>query len=389
MKNLFTQKTLFLIIVVLFWFAQYVYIPFQNPYLAACGVSSQMIGLIVGTYGIAQCIMRLPAGIFADLISKSKVFILAGVLSAGTASVIRIISPDKLGFLVGNIFSGIASSMWISYMVYFASFYKKDESSKATGTIIAFNNIGMLLGFVVSTIFYDKFGMRFICLLSAVSGALGAVLSMFVKEHRNNIVCLISVKDCINACKNKNLIFFSILALVQQGIQMSTTMSFTNQILKSLNADSIIIGMSSIIYMISAVLSAAFASSKLCARKGPVFWIPFVFVLVSVYCILVPLAGIKLIFVLQILPGMSTGVLLSLITSESMKEADVCTKSTAMGMFQAVYAIGMFIFPIIAGEIANAYSMKTAYFVLAIVSLSASSLSLIYYKKDSVCSIMN
>lgn len=42
------QKNLLLIIVVLFWFAQYVYVPFQTPYLSTMQVSSSMIGIIIG-----------------------------------------------------------------------------------------------------------------------------------------------------------------------------------------------------------------------------------------------------------------------------------------------------------------------------------------------------
>lgn len=45
------QKNLLLIIVVLFWFAQYVYVPFQTPYLLTMQVSSSMIGIIIGIYG--------------------------------------------------------------------------------------------------------------------------------------------------------------------------------------------------------------------------------------------------------------------------------------------------------------------------------------------------
>lgn len=382
MKNIINQKTLLLIIVILFWFAQYVYIPFQNPYLAICNVSANMIGTIIGAYGIAQCLLRFPVGIFADSIGKHKCFIFLGIAFAGLASCVRVIMLSGEGFLIANILSGIASSTWISYMVHYTGYFSNEEQQKGTSNIILVNNLGMLLGFVVSTLFYDKFGMRFLCTMSAISGMVGTVLALNIKDHKNKeFIRNVPFSKYASICKNKRLIFFSVLALIQQGIQMSTTMSFTTQILKDLGAASLIVGLSSILYMVSAVLSAGFASSKFCIKSGPKLWIFIVFSLISIYCVIVPTtSSILAIFLLQILPGMSTGILFSYLTSEAMKEVPQYQKSTAMGFFQAVYAIGMSIFPIVVGKIASTTSIKNGYFVLALISVFGATASIIYYR---------
>jgi len=386
MKKLVHQRILLLVIVVLFWFSQYVYIPFQNPYLTMRNVSANMIGSIIGAYGIAQCLLRLPVGIFADSIGKHKCFIFLGVAFAASASAVRVFMPSGEGFLIANVLSGIASSTWISYMVHYTGYFSKDDQQKATSTIILVNNLGMLFGFMVSTLFYDKLGMRFLCVMSASSGIIGTVLALNIKDHQQKEVeKRLSYINYISVCKNRRLIFFSILALIQQGIQMSTTMSFTTQILKDLGTSSLIIGLSSILYMLSAVVSAGFASSKFCNKYGPKLWIPIVFLLVSIYCILVPSIGsIFIISLLQILPGMSTGILCSYLTSEAMKEIPQYKKSTAMGFFQAVYAIGMSVFPIIVGKIASAISIQNGYFVLAIISVLGMGASIIYYRNFKI-----
>lgn len=382
MKKIINQKTLLLIIVILFWFAQYVYIPFQNPYLAMCNVSANMIGTIIGAYGIAQCLLRFPVGIFADSIGKHKCFIFLGIAFAGLASCVRVIMPNGEGFLIANILSGIASSTWISYMVHYTGYFSNEEQQKGTSNIILVNNLGMLLGFIVSTLFYDKFGMRFLCTMSAISGMVGTVLALNTEDHKNKeFIRNVPFSKYASICKNKRLIFFSVLALIQQGIQMSTTMSFTTQILKDLDAASLIVGLSSILYMVSAVLSAGFASSKFCIKSGPKLWIFIVFSLISIYCVIVPTtSSILVIFLLQIVPGMSTGILFSYLTSEAMKEVPQYKKSTAMGFFQAVYAIGMSIFPMIVGKIASATSIKNGYFVLALISVFGATASIIYYR---------
>ncbi|WP_055665144.1 MFS transporter [Desnuesiella massiliensis] len=379
MKKTLNQKNLLLTIVVLFWFAQYVYIPFQNLYLVMNGVSSNMIGTIIGAYGISQCLLRLPAGIFADSIGKHKCFIFLGVIFAGIASCIRVIMPAEIGFLIANVLSGIASSMWISYMVHYTGYFSKEDQQKATSKIILVNNVGMLFGFIVSTLFYNNLGMKFLCATSVIAAIVGSILSFWVKDHKQ-VDKKTSFRECISICKNKRLIFFSLLALIQQGIQMSTTMSFTTQILQELGAAPLVVGLASIFYMVSAVVSARFASSKFCVKKGPKVWIPIVFSLICLYCILVPnVDNIFIIFSLQLLPGMSTGILLSYLTSEAMVEVPQHQRSTAMGLFQAVYAIGMSIFPMVVGKIAGFMSIKSGYFILAFIALVGAVLSKIYY----------
>lgn len=176
------QKNLLLIIVVLFWFAQYVYVPFQTPYLSTMQVSSSMIGIIIGIYGFSQMILRMPIGIMADKNGRHKLFIILGVTASALASVFRIILEPQTGFLVGNILSGFASAMWISFMVLYASYFTCENLQRAMGLIMAANNIGVLGGFVLSTLSYNHLGMNFLCLLSICSGVPAILLSFGIKE---------------------------------------------------------------------------------------------------------------------------------------------------------------------------------------------------------------
>ena len=375
-----SQEILFLGIVCLFWFAQYVYIPYQTMYLSGIGISGSVIGVIVGAYGISQMLLRLPVGVCADRIGQHKKFILIGAGSSGLASFFRICLDGEKGFFFGNLFSGLASAMWISYMVFYTGQFEKDEQQKATSRIVMFNNIGMLLGFIVSTLGYSVMGMRWLCIFSCIAGCLACSLACLIKEQPSKRGDL-SVGQLLGVCRGKQILMFSFVALIQQGIQLTTTMSFTNQIIKNLGVNDQLIGLSSIIYMLSAVGFSALASSKICSKKGPRFWIPMVLALLAAYCILVPSVGnVLVIFVLQILPGMATGILFSYATSEAMKDVPAEKKSTAMGFFQAFYAIGMTAFPMLTGKIVGIYGMKAGYFVLAGIALAGSMLSLGYYR---------
>ncbi|WP_312504090.1 MFS transporter [Lacrimispora sp.] len=377
------QEIHYLAMVSLFWFAQYVYIPYQTTFLTASGASSAFTGMVVGAYGISQLLLRFPIGLCADSVGRHKYFIMAGAIASGTASVFRVFWCNGAGFLAANFFSGLASAMWISFMVFYTNHFSARDQQAATSRIVLFNNFGMLLGFLCSTITYHRIGMAGICLLSVCAGLLAFLLSAGIKE-RDVKPSIHKTRELLSVCKIRHLWMFSVIALIQQGIQLTTAMSFTNQILKSLGATDWIVGISSVIYMISSVGFAAFAASGTCSRKGPRFWIPLVFAVVALYCILVPAAGsVPVILLLQILPGMSTGILFSFATSEAMQEIPAGSKSTAMGLYQAVYALGMTTFPIFTGALASRAGILKGYLLLAWIACMGGIGAAVYYKRKA------
>lgn len=369
--SLVFQKNLLIAIVVLFWFAQYVYVPFQTPYLIGMQVSSSMVGVIIGIYGFSQMALRMPIGIMADKNGHHKFFIIVGVASSALASIFRILLSPEIGFFIGNILSGLASAMWISFMVLYASYFTKENLQKAMGLIIAANNIGVLGGFVISTLLYNYLGMNFLCLLSVCSGVPAILLSFLIKETRSEATTL-KVSSLIKVYVDKRLIFFALIALVQQGILMATCMSFTTQVAHELNATSIQIGLLSIVYIVSAVIFSYFSASVFAQRYSSKFWIVTIMFCLAIYCFIVPnVQSPNLLILAQILAGMSTGIIFSFATSEAMKNVPVEKRSTAMGYYQAIYAVGMTVVPMFSGIISESYGLDMAFYIEGTVAVLA------------------
>ena len=119
MKDKTKQMRMLLILVCIFWFGQYVYIPYQTTYLTEIGVSADIIGIIIGAYGLVQIFFRIPVGIFADMGGGHKKIITLGICCVGIASLIRVLFPNAAGFFAENLFSGLGASACISYMVFY------------------------------------------------------------------------------------------------------------------------------------------------------------------------------------------------------------------------------------------------------------------------------
>ncbi len=372
-------NTLF-IIMILYWFSLYTYIPFQVPYLYALNVTPSIVGIILGLYGASQMILRFPFGIISDYFGKYKIFIVLGSLLSAVSCIIKIVYPSANGFLVGNILTGVAASTWLMYMVLYYSYFDRSKEHMAASKCLVANVIGMFLGFLFATIFYQKFGMNLMLIAAAFAAFAATILALFLKEEKrekkNNI------KDLILVIKNKRLLFFSVLSIIEQGIHMAASVSFTLNRIKELGGASYLVGIASLLNMFFAIVSAYIASTSFASKRGSKFYVPFSFVLLGLYCVAVILT--KNIFVIvasQILSGLSIGMLASYLTSEALIEIDRDKKSSAMGFYQTAYSIGIFIYPIITGKIVEMYSIEIAYIFLTASAIICAFIALLYYKR--------
>jgi len=377
-----TKRLLFMI--ALFWFTQYLHVPFQAVYLNTLNISSQMIGFIVGVYGIAQFALRVPVGIGADRNGNHKLFIMIGMATAGLGAVFRVFMPNGIGFLIANMLSGMASAMWISFMVLYTNYFPKDEQRKAMSKSILANTTGIMLAFVSSTILYHVLGMVHLNVLAIIAGAVGFFLASTLEKPELKTEIL-SVKTLLMVVKNKKLLIFSGLALVKQGVQLATVMSFTSQVIRDLGASNTLVGVGTIVFMTSSVIFARIASTeKFIQRFSKKLLIPTILGLMGLYCFLIPNSTeIWQIFLLQILPGIANGILFALLTAEAMSEIPLEKKSTAMGCYQAIYAIGMILLPTISGVISGNFTMGHAFYFLSMTCLIAALVSFFYYRDAS------
>ena len=374
------QKAIFFGATSFFWFSLYIYIPFQTTYLLVLGYSSILVGSIVGAYGFTQLVLRIPLGISADLRGKHKPIMATGCILAAIASLFRIILPNDAGFLIGGLISGAGASTWISFVIFHSSLYPKEDQQKANSLSIAANNTGVLAAFLLGLLCYDELGMGFLCLLSVAAGIFSFLLCLLIKEPVLEQRQSIPVRELITVFKNKRMLVFALLSLVQQGIVLTTAMSFTTQHIQKLGADGTQIGICSIIYILVGVVSAFFCSSKLFIRLGGKRLIPAVHIGLTAYCILLPLTvSVWQVYLAQILAGLSQGISFSLCNGESVAEIPPGKRSTAMGVFQAIYALGMTTFPILCGKISSSYSMATSYYFLAVLCAGSVLLSLWFY----------
>ena len=227
--------------------------------------------------------------------------------------------------------------------------------------------------------------MKGLCVLGVLAGILACIMTMSLPSFqfsyssgKNSFINL------INVFKSKTLLISGALAFIQQGIQMATTMSFTNQVIKEIHAPTYAEGLSSIIYMCSAVLFARLTSSKYIEKFSDRSILIVSYFLLALYCFAIPLARkIYLIYLLQIIPGVGTGILFAILNAAAISNVPQKSLSTATGVFQSIYALGMTLFPIFAGQLRTQYSMTVSFQVMGILALLGDCIVIIFWQKVS------
>ena len=129
--------------VFLFWFSVYTYPSFLSTYAVdGLGAAKVMAGMIVGSYGLTQMVLRIPLGIASDLLKKRKLFVMIGFgLSIAASSGLSAVAlcagdgnvPEWLAAaaLLFRGISGMTAATWVNFTVLYSSSYQGDQVAAA------------------------------------------------------------------------------------------------------------------------------------------------------------------------------------------------------------------------------------------------------------------
>ncbi|MBQ9942254.1 MAG: MFS transporter, partial [Christensenellaceae bacterium] len=337
-------------------------------------------------YGATQLIIRVPLGVYADKKSRHRPFIVTGTLCAALASLLRILFPVELSFLAANMLSGVAASTWISFTVLNTGYYPPEQITRATSRILMANNAGTLIGFIVGALVVQVAEVPVLFMLSIGSGLLGFVLSLFIYEPALPQKASPSIKQLLSICTRRRLLLFAAAALLLQGVNMATAMSFSTQYATDIGGTTLEVGICSILYMVACISSSAFAGSRLVQKSDTRKVVGLFMGFYGLYGILTPFATrLWMLYILQFVGGFAYATPFSLFMSGAMTGVPREKKATAMGFYQAVYSIGMTFIPMLMGALVQASGMQLGYFAMAAACvLNALLVILVLSKKGAI-----
>jgi len=352
------------------WFSLFSYLPILPGYARAMGASYELIGMIMGAYGLTQILFRFPLGIISDRLGKRKIFVIIGLILCVISSIGMFFSTNPHWLLVFRAVSGIAATTWVVHTILFAASYATSESGRAMGIVNSISNMGQMLATLTGGLVAYMWGDSHAFLLGAVGGAIGLVFSFGIAEQNRNTRETLTLAGLIELGRDRHLVLVSALAFLLQIIVYSTIYGFIPLAAKKIGATNIDLGLLPTLFMLPGIF-ASLASGVLFTRWfGSKNTIIAGFVIMSTSVLVIPsIQNLTLLYISQIAGGFGQGMTFPLLLELGIKHVDHGKRATAMGYLQAMYGIGMFLGPVIVGVLSDRFGLDWGFWTIGIIGL--------------------
>ena len=399
MKASFRKELPVLAAIFFFWFSMYTYPSFFSAYVSDRLLAPEvMTGLIVGAYGFAQMILPIPLGIASDWSRRRKPFVMLG-FCASLLACVGLIATEALAArgqvgtfthvvaLLARGLSGVTAATWVSFSVLYSASYEADEIAPAVSRLMVpqygSQIVAMLLGAQLAQRVHETAAFA----LAAVAALAGLVLMRRVPERPPEGERL-TLKSVAGVLSDRGLRVGTLLGTLFRLICWGTVLGFVPNWARDVAGLSVSqLGYLSVMYLLPNTVMARLSGAHLAPRFGFRKVLAAGFAIVGLACFLYPRAtGLWPLLGVQGIFGLGMGLILPLTLAAAIRDIPDRRRGAAMGVYQAVYGVGMFIGPVAAGWIISALptaieGMTVNFYVNGALSLLGVALTLLLMRR--------
>lgn len=327
-----------------------------------------MVGIVLGMYGFWQAAIRLPVGIAADWLGARKPFIIAGFILAGSGAWLLGAANGIPDLIIGRSITGLAAATWVPLVVSFSILFKPEEAVRATAILTLVSSFSRMIATGVTGTL-NKLGGYPLAYYLAAGTALLALLVILPVGEKKRIPQSRNSKQILKLISRRDVLLPALLAAVAQYVIWTSTFGFIPILAKQLGANDVTQSM--LMSMnIAVVLLGNLAATTLVRRIGSrkLVLIGIIFLCSSIF-IAALAQSLLAIFIAQICSGMAMGINSPILMGKSIEMVRSEERTIAMGLHQAVYAIGMFSGPWLSGLIADAIGIQPMFALTGLMCL--------------------
>jgi DHA1 family multidrug resistance protein-like MFS transporter len=357
-----------LISVGLYWISLYLYVPTLPVYAQSKTTNLALVGTVLAQYGLWQALIRLPLGIFSDWLGRRKQLIMLGFVLAGLGAWIMGMSNQIGGLVVGRAITGLAAGSWVVMVVYFSSLFPPAQAVRATALLSLVNSVCRMFATGLTGTLNGLGGYSLAFYLAAIAAGAALVIYLPVKEEK-----LPSVKPSFQTTgrliTRRDVLLPAILNAVLQYAVWATTFGFLPILAKQVGASdvtqSLLVSMN-----IGVVTIGNLITTAIIHRVGTRRLTYIIFMLIGLGVFGAAFAhNLPMVFAAQFIIGLGAGAGYPLLMGLSIEHVDRPERSTAMGLHQAVYAIGMFGGPWLSGILADWWGLLPMFVFTGVITL--------------------
>lgn len=359
----------------LWWISLYLYIPVFPVYIQTTGANLNVVGAVLSAYAIPQVLLRIPIGIWSDRLGRRKPLVVAGIIFTSLGALGLGLAKTPWLLFLARMTAGVGAATWVVFPVYFAEYYPPDESGRAIGLINFVRNIALIAATAGGGLMAEKLGLRSPFFYAALLGILALPALLGTRESMIPKVRVSFWANFRSVATRPLLIAVSCMAILHTFTVFSGIFGFVPVYAAELGASSSELGLITMInlgFTALGSLSAAWVWQRL-GYRVTLFW-SALFVAASFFA--TPfISTAAVLMAAQVSFGLGAGIISTMLMNLSIRGLPQEQQATAMGVFQAVYAVGMLAGPIISGFLGTMRNISEIFYLTGAVGLLIAALS--------------
>ena len=351
------------------WVGLYLYVPILPVHVQSAGGSLYLVGAVVAAYAIPQVLLRIPIGVWSDSLGRHKPLVAIGLAVASLGALGLGLSSSPWLMFLSRMTTGIGAAAWVVFAIYFTSYYPPEDSGKAIGLINFVQGIALVAGTAGGGAIADALDPRSTFYIAALLGASALFALLFSKERLPAKAKTVSWRSFSSIATHPVLITVSIMGILLQFSIFAGLFGFVPVYAAQIGASHTELGLITTINLGSSSagsLISVWLSERLGYRAtiiwgalligGSLFATPFI-------------QQVPALMALQISYGLGRGILMTILMALSIRNVSHEHRATAMGVFQAVYSIGMLAGPLVSGFLGDRFGLSSVFSLAASVSI--------------------
>ena len=359
--------------VFLFWFSVYTYPSFLTSYAVnTLHATNVLAGMIVGSYGLTQMILRIPLGILSDVLKRRKPFVMMGfglsIAASGGLALVDILAGREIvpeGLALAALFcrgvSGMTAAAWVNLSVLYSSNYHGEDLAPAMSRLIVPQCGSQIIAMLLGAQLAGRLCELYAFLLATAAGVAGLLVMARIQETRPTGEPM-TIRALAVVIRNRQLVQGTVLATVYQLVVWATAQGFVQNWARDvIGMTTAELGFLSVANLLPNTILSRFSGTVFAPRFGRKTVLGAGFGFLAAACCFYPQTdSMWSLMGAQALLGCGVGLIMPLTMASAIETVPENRRGAAMGIYQAIYGLGMFAGPVIAGWVIEGFSKASA-----------------------------
>lgn len=324
-----------------------------------------MVGIVLSAYAIPQVILRIPIGILSDRLGRRKLLVAGGIIFTSIGALGLGLSTTPWFLFISRMITGIGAASWVVIPLYFSAYFPASESGKAIGINNFVRNLALISATASGGLIAEIFGLSSPFFIAALLGVLAFFALILTKEPTISRISAQICASTISVATRPLLLMVSLMSILLYFSTFTGVFGFTPIYAAGIGASSSQLGLITMINLGSSAigtLTAVWIWERI-GYRSTMFWSAL---LIASSMFAIPyITTVPVLMAVQIIGGLGSGILSTLFMVLSIRGLPQRQQATAMGIYQAIYAIGMLAGPLSSGFISSNMGLSTVFYLSA------------------------